>query len=191
MEIRYTATLENFIEANRVMLLHRSGLVRLKYQIYVQYAYLIGPLLAAAGLWALLTTARHSSEGLRHPIGFVVSLAMLGGGIGWLFNPMWHRHKLASIFNRRRGPHDCILSANETGISSARMDGAAEGRVDWSMFEKSAETESCFVLLLVGGQGIPIPKRAMTLEQQEEFRVLLAAHGLGSGSRREWAAAVS
>ncbi|HEY6447544.1 MAG TPA: YcxB family protein [Acidobacteriaceae bacterium] len=184
MEIRYTAALDDFITANRVTLLHRGGLVRLKYLIYVQYAYVIGPLLAVAGFWALLVTARHSLGGGDGSAGFVISLALMGGGIGWLFNPMWARHKLERIFNRRKEPHDYTLVADDAGIAAARGDGAAESRIKWSMLEKSTETDSCFVLLLVGGQGIPVPKRTMTPEQQEELRDLLARHVPGSGPIR-------
>jgi hypothetical protein len=179
MEIRYTTTLKDYAEANRVMHFHRGGLMRVKYQAYVQFAYVIGLIFIVVGGLLLAATIGHKLGISDEKTGFVFSMAVIGG-VGWLFNPSWHERKLARIFSERNEPSECTLTADETGIASARTDGKAEARIAWSMFEKWTETESCFVLVLVGGQCIPVPKRAMSAEQQGQLRVLLGSYVAGA-----------
>jgi hypothetical protein len=177
VEIRYTSTLDDYAEGNRLLLLNKGGVQKLKYYFYIRFAFVIGPILIAAAA-ALLLENTHRRGGLG---SVVIFCAVLGGGIGWLFNPWWHRRKLARRFDELKGSAECVVTANENGISFARVDGTAEGRLSWSIFDKADESKRVFALFPNRGQCVFLPKRAMNTVQQEEFRALVANHLPGPG----------
>jgi hypothetical protein len=178
VEIRYASTLDEYAEGNRLLLLNKGGVQKLKYYLYIRFAFVVGPILIAASVAIFLL------GGTRHPGGIgsiVVFSAVFGGGVGWLFNPWWHRRKLARRFNELKGSAECVVTANEDGISFARVDGTAEGRLSWSIFDKADESKRVFALFPNRGQCVFLPKRSMNPLQQEEFRALVAAHLPGPG----------
>jgi hypothetical protein len=168
-------TLEDFVEGNTVFQLHRDRGTRLRYKLFVQYAYVLGPIVMIVGLSLLFASLRSGSEILIGAM-LIVGSAFVGCGVNWLLIPRSRRRKLARIFRERKEPVECVLTADELGIVSVRTDRAAESRISWSMFENVVEMQNNFVAMLEQRIFFPIPKRAMTPEQQQELRALLAAH---------------
>lgn len=108
-------------------------------------------------------------------------LAAIGWvGIMCVISPFTHRRKVARCFREQKLQVERILATSDSGIHIARTDGEAEGRMKWTAFDKGLETDELFVLLPNGRQFVPVPKRAMTYEQQNEFRDLMATHVPGA-----------
>jgi hypothetical protein len=177
MEIRYTPTVEEFKEANHVALMNKGGFQKLKYELYVRRAFVVGPCLIVCGLFLTWQAIQ-----LRvNPMVIILFFAItFGGGVGWLLNPWWYRRKVRRLFVERKGDTELIFLADDSGVSIARADGASDGRANWSIFEKAVETPNIFALFPNRGQCVYVARRAMTPEQQSEFRALVAAHVPGA-----------
>lgn len=173
MEIRYTPTVEEFREANLIALVNKGGLLKLKYDLYVRWAFVAGPILIVCGLFLVWQGVHYGVDAMLLILFFAITF---GGGVGMLFNPWWYRRKVRRLFAERKGQTELIYSADDSGFSCMRADGASEGRANWSVFEKAVETPNIFALFPNRGQCVYLAKRAMTPEQQSELRALVAAH---------------
>lgn len=63
-----------------------------------------------------------------------------------------------------------------------RVNREADTRYGWSAIERSLDSKRLIVLLPNKVQFIPIPKRTMSAEQQQDLRALIAAHVPGAGA---------
>jgi hypothetical protein len=90
--------------------------------------------------------------------------------------PLTYKWKIRRFFRDQKLPVERTLQAQDSGISIVRTDGAAESRLSWSVLDKAVESDGAFILIPNLRTFIPVPKRVMTPEQQDEFRALVAAH---------------
>lgn len=63
------------------------------------------------------------------------------------------------------------LDASDAGLHF--LSAVEDSKVSWSAFVRWAEGDGVFALFLSPNASIPIPKRALTAEQQAEFREIL------------------
>ena len=172
MEIRYTPTVDEYREASYVAVANKGGFQKLRYDLYVRWAFVVGPVFILFSMFLVW-------QGTLLGFNFVIVMGiviMFGAGVGWMFNPWWYRRKVSRLFAERKVQKELIYSADDSGISIARVDGASQGRANWSVFEKAVETPNIFALFPNRGQCVYLAKRAMTPEQQNEFRALVAVH---------------
>ncbi len=66
------------------------------------------------------------------------------------------------------------VDANDRGLYDHTD--VSDARLDWSMFVGWSENDRVFTLLPSEVSFLPVPKRAMTPVQQDEFRALLRQH---------------
>ena len=174
IEIRYTLTRGDYREANRLLHLNSTFSRKLNYYLLGRFGFVTGVVLILPFVAQWLLNLHGSASGSGEVIS-VVSAGLAGLGVVCLFSPWTYRRKTAKCFKEMKLSGERVTTVSEAGISSARSDGTAEGRMAWSALERCAESATMFVLLPNKRQFIPIPKRAMT-EQQREFRALLAAY---------------
>lgn len=175
MEIRYTFTLDDYKEGNQLFLRHTTLRRKINYYLFARYGTAFGIPLFCIAVTLFLVNLFASTYRMGPAV------AGLTGGLAWvgvmfIISPAIYRRKLARCFREQKLPVERVLTADATGVVIARVDGAAEARTNWSMFDKGIESASLFVLFQNLRQFVPVPKRAMTPEQQNEFRELMTAH---------------
>jgi|SRR5580700_1039577 hypothetical protein len=182
MEIRFTLTMEDYREGNRLWLLNSTLRRKLNYNLFVRFGYWIGiPLFSVA---LILFFANLFAP--AHRMGAAMSgVAAAAAWIGLIFIvcPFTYGRKIARSFREQKLPSERTLKADESGVHVARTDGAMESRMGWTAFDKAIESNSIFVLFPNLRTFVPVPKRAMTAEQQREFRTLVAAHVPGAAGQ--------
>jgi len=175
MEIRYTLTPDDYAEGNRLLLLNSTFLRKLNFFLFVKLGQWLGiPIFGIAVVLFVLNL-----ETPRWRLG--PSVAGILGALAWLgflgiIYPYTYKKRLTRYFKELKMSGERTLTADASGISITRVDGAAEGRFSWSVMDGGVESEAQFALFPNLRQFVPLPKRAMTLEQQSEFRALVAAH---------------
>lgn len=173
MEIRYTLTLEDYCEGNRVRAVSTTSGRKLKYYVFVRFGLLIGVLsfLAVIGLSAIrpLQTDSRLAVMSNGAIGVLIWV-----GIVCMISPFTYRSRIKRSFREQKLPCEVSLLAMDSGVTITQADGTSEGRFNWSAIERGAETQRMFVLFPNVRQFVAIPKRVMTPEQQVEFRNLVA-----------------
>jgi hypothetical protein len=180
VEIRYTLAFEDYAEANRLLLLNTTLRRKVSYYLFVRFGLWYGiPLLglAAAGFLVILYAPGYAMNEL---VGSAVAIAAWAGAIG-IISQVAYRMKLKRLYKEQKLAREISLRADEGGVFVARIDGTSETRFAWPAFDKAVESEQAFVLFPSLRMFLPVPKRAMTPEQQQEFRALLAAHLPGAG----------
>jgi hypothetical protein len=70
------------------------------------------------------------------------------------------------------GPRTVDVSSDGLHFRSALVD----SKLAWPLFTRWTEASRIFVLYQQSKVVVPVPKRAMTAEQQSEFRALLQKH---------------
>lgn len=181
MEIRYTITLEDYREGNRLWLLHSTFPRKLNYLLFVRSGFWVGlPLFCIALIlfFVNLTEPRYPFGGAVS--GIIAAAAWIGAIC--VICPLVYRRKTARSFREQKLACERILKADDSGIFVARTDGTSESRLTWAAFDKAVESDETFVIFPNLRTFVAIPRRAMTAEQQQEFRALLAAHVPGSAS---------
>lgn len=181
MELRFVLTLKEFGEGYRTLLGNTTWRHRLLLWTYTWLGVALG--LFIIGCESLVILAGGED------VAFV-ALLLFFGALG-LSAPIRFRFMIRRQFRLQNLEKEIAISAGTDGLVVRRLNRDAETRFGWSSIEKQRETANLFVLFPSKVQFLPIPRRAMTQEQQQEFLALLAAHGLGSGSRRTTAEAVS
>jgi YcxB-like protein len=175
VEIRYTLTLEDYSAGNQLLQLQTTLRRRITYYLFARFGLAIGiPIFCAAIILFFVNLLSPSHRFGAATSGLTAAVAWVGAVC--IMSPYIYRRKVARYFREHQLPVERILTANDSGVSIARTDGAAETRTNWSMFDKSVESSNLFTLFPNLRQFVPIPKRAMTPEQQQEFRALVAAH---------------
>lgn len=172
IEIRYTMTLEEYREANRLWHLHTTFSRKIKFFLFVRFWWAAALVACGAGVWIVMSS---------------LLLAFIGGGliglgVVCLFSPLTYRWKTAHAFREMKLPQEAVVTIDDSAVSIARTDGSTEGRMTWSAFDNWAESTVMLVLFPDMRRFVPIPKRAMTEPQQHELRALIAAHLPGNSS---------
>jgi hypothetical protein len=180
VEIRFTLTVGEFREAYGLMLRNSTFQCKLSYW----FRRWLGPVL---GLWilgcAMIIRAGNGS--------FALVLVLFLVGTAALVAPFRFRVMLAKLFRLQKLDQEISLNVDSEGLVIKRVTRDADTRYGWSAIERCLESKGLIVLFPSKVQFIPLPKRAMTAEQQQEFRALLAAHVPGSASPLPAGAAVS
>ena len=172
MEIRYTLTLDDYTEGNRMLLLHSTLARKVNYIIFVRLGWLIGiPTFCIAAALTVVNLLRPGSYMGAAWSGILAAIGWLG--IMCMISPFTYRRRLTRCFKEQKLPSERILTTSDSGIHVARTDGESESRMSWSGFDKGLETEQMFVLFPNRRQFVSVPKRAMTPKQQDEFRDLM------------------
>jgi hypothetical protein len=165
MEIRCTLTIKDYSAGNSLML-RNSGFGR---RLGYWQATWLGPLM---GVWLFCVGFVLIYPKLADPwmaaVVFVVGLVAFSA-------PLRYRRLLRKRFAMQKLDTELLVTASSAGIEVKRESRDAETRYGWSAIEKQMETEELFVLFPNMVQFLPIPKRVMTPEQQQEFRGLIAA----------------
>lgn len=171
MEIRYTVSPEEFAEACQQL---GNSAERTRRDAY--FKTWRGPVLLlfcfSVGVLAIQW---------RGPVLLVGPLILIAGyGLAFAYRrfvcPRVHRK---SYERQKQGsPLRVIISAD--GIESRTEDGLREGKVLWPAIMRVAESRQSFVIFFNEVQFQILPKRAMTEEQLNELRLLLATHVPGA-----------
>ena len=179
MEIRFTLTMDDYREGNRLWHLNSTLRRKINYYLFVRFGYWIGTPLFCVAL--ILFFANLFAP--PHQMGAAASGVMAAAGwVGLIciVSPFIYRRTVARSFREQKLTTERILTADDSGIHVARTDGAMESRMGWTAFDKAIESDSIFALFPNLRTFVPVPKRAMTSEQQQELRALLAAHVPGA-----------
>jgi YcxB-like protein len=172
IEIRYTITPAEYQEANS-LLMKNSGLRR---KLTYSFVTWLGPLLGALMVASAVIVSTWAEP--DYTSGFVLLVC----GLYFLSLPWLCRRMMRRRHRMQRLSTEIILTAGNEGIQIQRANGEAETRYRWPAFQKQVESQAMFVLFPNMLVFLPIPKRAMTSEQQQELRALIAAHLPGSSS---------
>jgi hypothetical protein len=173
VEIRYTLTIPEFKEAYGVMLRRASAYYRFYYWSVTWLGLLIGFVLLFLAL--LLFSVPNPNQPL---VFLLVVIAVVN-----ILAPLRHRGTIRRNYRMQHLNGEILVSAGADGMTVARMNKDIATRYGWTAIEQSAESKKTLVLFPTRLQFVPIPKRAMTPEQQTEFRALVAAHIPQRGSR--------
>lgn len=171
MEIRYVMTLEEFKESYSLMLRNASWHHRFCYWYWSWLGLVIG-------LWILLMVALLLMTGGPDMalLAILVVVAVLG-----LLAPWRYRGIIRRNFRLQKLDGEILIVAGPDGVEATRLSRDMRSRYGWPAIERLRESKNMFVLFPSRLQFIPIPKRAMTAEQHNEFRALVAAHVPGLG----------
>jgi hypothetical protein len=173
MEIRYTLTIPEFKEAYGVMWRQASLRHRLNYWYFTWLGLLMG-------LWILLMSVLlYSVPNPNRPFVLLLVVAALIG----ISSPWRYRRLIKRNYKMQNLGTELAVSMNSEGITVTRANRDAVTRYGWTAIERHFESKNMFVLFPTRLQFVPIPKRAMTAEQQAEFRALVAAHVSNIGAR--------
>ncbi len=173
MEIRYTLTIPEFKEAYGVVMRRASARYRFYYWVYTWLGTTIGLLLL--GLAVLLF-------GTKDPNQPLVFLFVVIGLIN-LVTPLRYRGMVRRHYRMQNLDLEIVLSLGSEGVTVRRPSRDITTHYGWSAFERQIESRRLFTLCPARIQFVPVPKRAMTSEQQVEFRALSAAHISGTDAR--------
>lgn len=189
MEIRYTLTLEDYTEGNRLRALSTTPGRKLKYYVFVRFGLLIGVLSFLAMIGVSLV--RPLQTGSFAVVSNFAIGVLIWVGIVCAVSPLTYRRRLKRSFREQKLPCEVSLLTTESGITITQTDGTSEGRLNWSAFDRGSETQRIFALFPNVRQFVAVPKRAMTPEQQVEFRDLISRHVRGFAATTVAAEAVS
>jgi hypothetical protein len=173
LEIRYTLTVDDYLEASRLWNTNSTFRRKMNYYIGVKFAYVVGTLLVCSGIASLYLIRHISSTGLF--------LFAFGGYC--LISPSLYRDRAYRFFEEAKLRMERAARIDEGGIAITRADGAAQSQMAWRYFDGYAEGSGVFVLFPDRRHFLMLPKRQMSKEHQEELRALLGARILGSGVR--------
>jgi len=172
IEIRYTITPAEYQEANSLLMKNSGRRRKLIYSFVTWLGPLLGALMVA---FAVIVSAWAQPD---YTSGFVLLVC----GLYFLSLPWLHHRMMRRRHRMQRLSTEIILTAGNEGIQIQRANGEAETRYRWPAFQKQVESRAMFALFPNMLLFLPIPKRAMTEQQQQELRALIAAHLPGSSS---------
>ena len=173
MEIRYTLTIPEFKEAYGVVLRRASARYHFYYWGYTWLGATIGLLLL--GLAVLLFGTKDPNQ----PLVFLfVVIGLINLATPWRYRGMVRRQ-----YRMQNLDAEIFLALGSEGVTVRRPSKEITTHYGWSAFERQIESRGMFTLCPARIQFVPVPKRAMTSEQQGEFRALLAAHISGTDAR--------
>jgi hypothetical protein len=179
MEIRYTLTIPEFKEGYGMMWRQASFRHRINYWYFTWLGLVMG-------LWILLMAL--VLFGTPHPNQpFVLLLAVFG--LAAVSTPWRYRGLIRRNYRLQNLNTELSVSANSEGITVKRANKDAVSHYGWTAIERFVQSKNLFILFPGRLQFIPVPKRAMPPEQQQEFRALLEAHIPAAGPRNRAASA--
>lgn len=171
MEIRYAVSFEEFVEASK-----QWGLAAARKRNASYFESWRGVVL----LIFLLATGLLISQ-WRGPVLLVAPvLLVVYFGLAYLYRRMICPRVFRRRYEEQKAGLDVCCTISEMGIESETSDGLKFVRLLWPALVRQIESDTTFVLYLNPLQILIVPKRAMTSQQQEEFRALLAKHVPGS-----------
>jgi hypothetical protein len=189
VEIRYTLTVDNYLEASGLWSTNSTFRRKMNYYIGVKFAYVVGTLLVCGGIASLpgglLGMGNWNAASLADLIRHVslTGLFLFAFGGYCLISPSLYRDRAYRFFEEAKLRQERAARVDDSGVAITRSDGAAESRMAWSYFDGYVEGPGVFVFFPDGRHFLMLPKQQMSEEQQEELRRLLGAHIPGSGAR--------
>jgi hypothetical protein len=167
VEIRYTITLEDFVEASMLWATARQRERRASLMTsWRGLVFLV--ILLASGLLISQIRGRAFAWVIVSLLGIYAILIAL--------RKLIYTRSLRRSFEHQNSGLNTRVVIGESGTEVEREGGEVSGRYLWSAFIGHLEGQNTFVLYLNRTQFIIIPKRGMTLEQREELRTLMLAH---------------
>lgn len=154
-------TVEEYREGNKLLLLNTSLGRKFNYYMCYWAAPFIGILLIA--LFVLLFFRDHDSI-------FILLL-----GIYWCIIPILMARRSRKRYREQKLDREWQIDAHDAGLDVVIDDGNADSHYRWQALEKYLESDRLFVVLQNQMAFIPIPKRAFSSDQENEFRALLNA----------------
>jgi hypothetical protein len=173
VEIRYTLTIPEFKEAYGAVLRRASFRHRFYYWNYTWMGLTIG--LVLLGLAVLLFGTKEPNQ----PLIFIwVVIAFVNLAAPWRYRGLIRRsYKMQNL------DAEIVVRLDPDGVTVMRPSRDITTHYGWSAFERQIESRGMFTFCPARMQFVPVPKRAMTSEQQDEFRALLAAHISGTDAK--------
>ena len=166
MEIRYTLTLGEFREGYLIML--RSSTWR--YRLFAWQFTWLGPLLGVFLVaMAILTFLLGGDQKIWAILVFSIALLALSA-------PLRLRSSIKRQFRLQKLEDGIVLAVSAQDVTLSRQNRDAETRYGWSALERADESKTLFLLFPHRLAFIPVPKRALTPEQEQEMRSLVATH---------------
>jgi hypothetical protein len=167
VELRYAITFEEFVEASML----RAKAAERKRQDLLMKSW--------RGLVFLLFLLA-SGLVIAQMRGWGFAWVMIFLGVVYALSVFYRKlicpGYLRRSYEEQKSGFELRIAIGEAGIEAERTDGAVVGHYLWTAFVAYLEGQNTFALFLNRMQFIIIPKRSMKLEQQQELRVLLAAH---------------
>ncbi len=174
LEISGSTTLDEYVEANRVLLLNTTAARKVRYLIYQRFSYLIGGLFSALGIATIYVVGISQATGAASS-GFWAGPLTLGLGVYWLTLPGSYRRRLKKLYDQADMGRECRTKFDAEGLYSARLDGTAESRIKWEAFQFWKESSGLFVLFPSKAQYFWVPKRLLKPDEEEQLRQMLSA----------------
>lgn len=163
MEIRYTLTVDDYIDANRVRSMNGTLGRRLNHYIFLKFAYVVGALVVFGGIANLYLSRHLSSTG--------IFLFAFGGYC--LFSRSFYRDRAHSFVEGAKLRYERAARIDDRGIVIIRTNGTSETRMAWAYYDGFAEGAGVFVLFPDQHHLLILPKRQMSEVDQEELRGLM------------------
>lgn len=95
-------------------------------------------------------------------------------GVFWSIIPLINRMRVNKRYKQQKLNRGMSLMTDDDRLEIRTLNGDADSRINWPAFEKYAESKQLFVLMLDPVRFIPIPKRALSPEHQQEIRGFFA-----------------
>jgi hypothetical protein len=168
VRITYTLTADDIVEVNR---LHYSRGAPASIRAGMRFAFVIGLVMVVALLANLMFG---SSSSLVRSLPYLV-FGLFLMSLTTLFIP-WSARRAFARDKRLHG--EFVAEISDFGINLSCPSSRSE--VNWETYIRHFETKNLFVLYQSPQLFNALPKRAFTLEQIEEFRVLLQQKITGS-----------
>lgn len=162
----FTLTYAEYREANRLVLMNTSFSRKMNHIISNKVVPIVGVLLAAFSLWVIATSTR----GKDMSSGWILFLL----GVFWSIIPLINRMRVNKRYKQQKLNRGMSLMTDDDRLEIRTLNGDADSRINWPAFEKYAESKQLFVLMLDPVRFIPIPKRALSPEHQQEIRGFFA-----------------
>jgi YcxB-like protein len=166
MRFTYSITPEDYRRGNRIMCLHTLPERRRNhiFNTWAAPAFAVGALVAGIGLLF------QSGSATGPPLAcFAFSAVMVWVRVSY---PL----KLKRYYKQQKLGSQLEVQADAEAIHLQRQDGLAETRYSWPLFDGWFESGEQFTLFPNQRTFIPVPKRVLAPEQQNELRALLTAH---------------
>ena len=162
-----------YAAATKIALLHGPFGRRMNYLFYIW----INPFLSTLALPIAVWKVFHAWNA---PGDHGTSVGFWAGGAAFflylMFYPLLFRRKMKTLYKQQELHREWIIELSDEGIHST-VPGLSDSRLEWSYFNGFVETPELFVMSRkLRPVFISLPKRLLTSAEQDELRVLLAAH---------------
>jgi len=161
MQVKYTMTVEEYREGNKLLVLNTSLGRKINYYMCYWASPFIGILLIALSVFLFFRGDKNI---------FVLLL-----GVYWCLIPILMARRLRKRYRQQKLDREWQIDAHDAGLDLIVDGGNSDSHYRWQGLEKYLESDRLFIVMENHVAFILIPKRVLSSEQKNEFRSLLSA----------------